>query len=347
VARLDSVGMTTASEKRPQRGRGILQRLYHSRLVPGWMRRAYLRLRRRLVELEAWWRDRLVARLGEAESFTDKVRYKMSRDRRRLVTTFADKVAAREYIAATVGPQFLTELYLAAHDPEALQPAALPREFVVKASHGSGAVVVVSDTARPDAELPYPPAGWPRVMLRPERLDWNRLRALAAEWLGRRYRTPEWAYLKIPPRLIAEELLLEGGCVPPDHRVFVFNGRARLIQVDQGRFVSQTQAVYTPDWERIDARFNRPQGPDVPRPRRLADMLSAAETLGRETDLVRVDFYSLDTRLVIGELTNYPWGGMASIGAEADRQLGSYWRLPRRYTRREIARLATTTALEP
>jgi TupA-like ATPgrasp len=203
----------------------------------------------------------------------------------------------------------------------------------VKATHLSGAVVVVSHTADPDVELPHPPAGWPRLLLRPERLDWRLLQGLAAEWLEARYSPAEWAYRKVPPRLLAEELPIEDGDVPPDHRVFVFHGRGRLIQVDMGRFVRHTQAFYTPQWERLEAQFGYPRGPDVPRPPRLVDMLEAAEALGRETDFVRVDFDSLGSRLVIGELTNYPMAGGPHLSpAHVNRLLGDWWTLPRRYS---------------
>lgn len=78
----------------------------------------------------------------------------------------------------------------------------------MKASHGSGDVVVVSATAGPEVQLPRPPAGWPQVMLRPEQLDWELLRGLAAEWLELRHSAAEWAYRHVPPRLVVEELLL-------------------------------------------------------------------------------------------------------------------------------------------
>ena len=342
--------MTTASDRQSAphttRGEGAARRLYHSRLTPEWFRQAYRRFRRRPV-VERRQDTRPVSAPPSPGGFGDKVRHKIANDRRPLLTTFADKVAVRDYVAATVGAEFLTELYLVSDDPQSLQPGALPREFAVKASHGSGAVVVVSDRAGPDTDLPCPPAGWPRVMIKPERLDWGRLRALASEWLELRYRATEWAYRDVPPRLLAEELLLEDGHVPPDHRVFVFHGRARLVQIDQGRFVDHTQVFYTPEWERLEAQFGRPRGQDAPRPPRLADMLDAAEALGHTTDFLRVDFYSLGTRLVVGELTNYPMGGSIGFTPEAvDRQLGSWWMLPRLYTHDEITRVARAMALE-
>jgi len=42
-------------------------------------------------------------------------------------------------------------------------------------------------------------------------------------------------------------------------------------------------------------------------------MIEIAELLSKEVDFVRVDLYDLGSRIVFGELTNYPDGGMAKF----------------------------------
>jgi hypothetical protein len=278
--------------------------------------------------------------MASLESFSDKLRYKMLADRRPLLTTFADKVAVRGYVEAKLGREFLTELYMVTDSPATLQPGALPREFVVKASHGSGGVALVTRAAAPDAGLPRPPVGWWSGMVTPERVDWELLREMCREWLVLRYGgLHEWAYRHVPPRLLCEEVLLDHGQVPFDYRFYVFHGHARLIQVDQERFVHHTRSFYTPQWQRLDVTTNRPPGDDLPKPLALAHMLSAAEALGTETDFVRVDLYAIGQRIVVGELTNYPGAGGARLfkPAEFDRQLGAWWTPPSRYTQRHLA----------
>ena len=41
----------------------------------------------------------------------------MLKDRRPLLTTFADKVAARAYVASVAGPEYLTACYAVLGDP--------------------------------------------------------------------------------------------------------------------------------------------------------------------------------------------------------------------------------------
>src|SRR5262245_31125534 len=118
------------------------------------MRRGVRRLSAAVLERRRNRRE--LAALGKPVTFQEKVRYKMLRDRRRLLTTFADKAAVREYVASRVGRDVLTTLYTVTDAPRTLT-SELPREFVVKPTHASGACVVVADFAPADNELPASP----------------------------------------------------------------------------------------------------------------------------------------------------------------------------------------------
>ena len=76
-------------------------------------RRSSVRWRERSVLVRALrlWRTR------NPRTFRDKVRYKMLRDHRALVVTFADKAAVRGYVAAVVGERYLPRVYAILDDP--------------------------------------------------------------------------------------------------------------------------------------------------------------------------------------------------------------------------------------
>ena len=195
-------------------------------------------------------------------------------------------------------------------DPRELDPASLPRNFVIKPAHSWGGVIVW-DGADPEGRLPPPGTKPAHTVVTPEGVDWARLRALSGEWLAMRFgRVPgaeEWAYWNVPPRLLVEELLLdEHGGLPRDYKVFVFHGRAHVVSVEYDRFGEHRRRAYTTDWEALPVRWKYGHAPVEPRPPRLERMLEIAEALGAETDFVRVDLYSLPDRVVVGELTNYP-----------------------------------------
>lgn len=298
------------------------------RSTPSAVRRAAAAVdyRRRLLDTRA------------PKTFTDKLHYKMLRDHRPLLTTFSDKVAVRDYVAGRLGTREpLPALHAVVDRANDLARDQLPREFVLKAAHASGGVVVVTEAADLTATLPDPRANWPHASVHPDRLDWDALRALGDEWLARSYGGGpyrEWGYVHVPPRLVVEELLrTPDGTIPDDYKLFVFHGRCRLVQVDVDRFGDHRQQFFLPDWTPLDVELYAPRA-DVPPPppRGLDEMLDVAARLGADTDFVRVDLYDLGGRVVFGELTSYVLGGRFSFRPPAfDAEVGSWWDPPRRY----------------
>lgn len=290
-----------------------------------------------------WWeRSRLVRgwRLWVARrprTFTEKVRYKMLRDRRPLLACFADKAAVREYVAASIGAQFLPVAYAVTADPRDLLTLDLPEAYVVKPTHGSGAAVVVSEAASADTTLPTDPGSWEYRHVRPEALDRRHLAWLAEGWTLQLYGqgpNREWAYGQVPRQIIVEELLTgPDGDIPDDLKFFVFHGTCHYIQLDSGRFGRRTQDFFGADWSHLPLSGGPPWAvPRPPRPAKLETMIALAERLGSDTDFVRVDLYDLGDRIVFGELTSYPAGGHSPFDPiRFDAEFGAHWRVPKRY----------------
>lgn len=59
---------------------------------------------------------------------------------------------------------------------------------------------------------------------------------------------------------------------------------------------------------------------NIPKPKRLEDMRKIAEKLSVGIDFMRVDFYSIDDQIYIGELTLCPRSGFIAFNPE-DRDL--------------------------
>ncbi len=295
------------------------------------MRTARLRERSRLVRL---WR---LVRTRRPRTFNEKVRYKMLRDHRPLLVTFADKAAVREHVAALGGADYLPEAYAVLDDPIELIDLELPASFVVKPTHGSGAVIVVSPAAPADARLPERDGSWVYCHVRPEAADRHRIAELAEEWLDQLYGqgpNKEWAYGPVPRRILVEErLVAPDHGIPDDYKLFVFHQQVRFIQLDTGRFGGRTQDFYTPDWRHLELSGGPAWSPTPqPRPERLEEMIALAETWSAGTDFVRVDLYHLPDRIVFGELTSYPAGGHSPFFPESfNLEFGRHWTVPRSY----------------
>ena len=272
------------------------------------------------------------------ETFTEKILWRMAYDRRPILTQFADKVAVRDYVADRVGEELLTHLHGVYSRPDQVDWAALPREYVCKASHGSGGVVLVWDGAIEGSMLPAN-AGrveWDRFVVRPGVSVPPRLTSLMERWLGLNFeygpgRLPEWAYRDIPPRVIFEELLAEAdGSIPRDFKFYVFDDVVQLVQIDTARFGNHVREFFRSDGTPVDMHGNL-HAPEsaTPLPDTLPRMIEIATELGGGMDFVRVDLYDLPDRIAFGELTTTPGGGAIALHPRSfDVEFGSYWTLP-------------------
>lgn len=276
-------------------------------------------------------------RTRNPQTFRDKVRYKMLRDHRQLVVTFADKAAVRDYVATVVGEQYLPRLYAFTRDPSDLLDVRLPDSYVVKPTHGSGAAIIVSDDAAAGNRLPSDHHDWTYQHVCPAAAEREDIIRIAQGWVAQLYGqgpNREWVYGQVPRGIIVEELLTEpGGGVPRDFKFFVFHGRCVYIEVDDGRFGRRTQDFFDRDWMHLPLSGGPPWADPTPeRPALLDEMMDLAEKLGAETDFVRVDLYCIDDRIVFGELTSFPAGGDSPFDPEHyNVEFGSHWTVPRRY----------------
>jgi hypothetical protein len=287
----------------------------------------------------AYWSRRRTWGTPGPVTFSQKLLYKMTQDRRPLLTTFADKVAVRDYVARLIGPEVLPECYATVWDPAELQKAALPDHFVVKPSHASGMIGIVGDQAVVESLGIEGPARYTtnRFAATRDVLDWQRLVAICRGWLTVRYADMEleWAYRDVPPRILAEELLLDQDRhIPLDFKFYVFHGHARFVEIHHDRFTDHSWSFVHPDWSPVDVPIDGKHVDPPPRPDSTDRMIEIAEELAQETDFVRVDLYDINGRVVFGELTSYPEGLYASevfTPESWDIEVGRYWTVPRRY----------------
>jgi hypothetical protein len=252
-------------------------------------------------------------RIFRPVTFNEKLLRRNLFDRRAKLTQLADKAAVRSYVEQRLGAEILPQLYCLTSRPDSIPFDELPNRFVVKPSHGSG---------------------WVHVMTDKSTLDQAALIERCSDWLKRSYykESRERIYKQIEPRIIVEEFIDDGsGGAPLDYKLFLFDGTVQLIEVHAGRFIDHRVGFYTPSWQKHDGRFTFDSiDGEVSRPAHLAEMITAAETLGRDLDFVRADFYDTGDRLYFGELTMLPGGGRGSCSVEFDRYLGGFWKVHER-----------------
>ena len=90
-----------------------------------------------------------------------------------------------------------------------------------------------------------------------------------------------------------------------DYRIFCFNGKAKLICIDVGKFTGYQRVFYTKDWVKQDFSLKYPLfDGELEKPKNLEEMIVIAEKLSSELDFVRVDLYSDGENCLVGEITN-------------------------------------------
>jgi hypothetical protein len=259
-----------------------------------------------------WWRKAhgVFPKIIQPVTFNENVLHRMIFERQKVFTQISDKVAVRSYVKERLGPKILPKLYYLTSHPENIPFDELPERFVVKPTHGSGWIQIVTDKSTLNREA---------------------LLQICTGWLSQNYykQTREWHYKNVEPRIIVEEFIDDGsGTAPNDYKLFVFGGTVEVIQVDVDRFIDHRQWFYTPSWEKLDVRYvcdDISGGVQRP-PAHLKEMIVAAEMLGRGWDFIRVDLYDTSDRLYFGELTLAPNRGLVSFRPnEFDRYLGTLW----------------------
>ena len=243
-------------------------------------------------------------------TFNDKVIYTMLRVEDPCLSTYNDKLRMRSLVAEQLGEEALPRLVR--QGATAAEFADLVGPLALKANHGSGWNIFVTEE-RPlsAAEL--------------ERADWWTTQNFGAT---RR----EWGYEDARPLLFAEELLSDP--LPVDYKFFTFNGETKAILVCFDRAVGLRRIFMTPAWRPLGG-MQEPAPEVLPeRPANLDTMLDWATTLAQGTDFLRVDFYDLDDRVLVGELTPYPLAGRQRFNPDSlDALFGAWWTAPPRSSR--------------
>lgn len=156
--------------------------------------------------------------LRHPRTFNEKICNRKLFNPAQRATTLADKLAVRKFVAERGYPEILNKLLLVTQRPEEIDFSRLPQSFVVKASHGSGWIILVRNKDEIVPEEIVDQCGlW--------------MNSVYGEW-GR-----ELHYRDIPPSILIEEFLIDMRYdVPLDYKFFVFHGKCHFIQMDYGRF---------------------------------------------------------------------------------------------------------------
>jgi len=180
---------------------------------------------------------------------TEKIHWLKLYDSTPLKGRLADKFLVREWVADTVGEEYLVPLLGVWDSPDEIDFASLPTSFVLKATHGSGWNILVPNKSALDEE-------WARGRLR--------------EWLGLRQAMKggfELHYEYCEQRIVCERFLRDGTGGLRDYKFMVFDGVVQFAFTVDRRAGLAMRGTYLPDWTRAPFEYTceAVRAPDVPR----------------------------------------------------------------------------------
>lgn len=255
--------------------------------------------------------------LKEPRTFNEKLQWLKLYDRKPEYSIYVDKYAVRSFIAETIGEEYLIPLIGVYNCVEDIDWDSLPKKFVLKCTHGSGANIICTDKDKFDIEKAK------KKLKKWMNKNWY--------WYGR-----EWPYKDVVPRIIiiCEQYLTDSGDVPDDYKVdykvLCFNGKAKLIEVHIDRYGDHRQDFYDTNWNKTKISQDPPKSDLVySKPDKLEEMIILSEKLAAEMIHVRIDWYIIKDKLYFGEITFFDGSGFVPFeDYNDDLLLGSWIKLP-------------------
>lgn len=268
---------------------------------------------------------------GTTRDFSWKTRWRERNDRNPMFVVVQDKYRAKEF-AKQRGVR-AAELLFVTENPETIPFDALPDNCFIKANHGCKWNILCKDRVFyyfSDGEDLIGRKNFSQHILSREQVI-----AYCREWLGTRYSKREWAYQKIEPKIMVEELLNQkGGGELIDYRFFTFRGVVKAVYVDSATYSVTHQKIFVDaNWKQFPIRNLKAEVPQTlpEKPETFDEMIRVAETLARDFDFIRVDLFDTTRGVTLGEMSLYHNGGL-SVQPTPDQDfnlwLGNQWVLP-------------------
>lgn len=266
-----------------------------------------------LASLRYYARFNKPLRLNNPKTLNEKILYLSLKTDTTLWTKCADKYEVRDYVKECGLEDILIPLIGVWNHATDIHFDKLPNEFVLKATHGSGDILVVTDKSK---------------------VNWPKVRNMFKKDLSQRYGAIESGhhYMRIVPKIIAEKLIqndpetarISSSII--DYKMWCFNGKVHYIWACANRNDSTTEVMtYDTDWHAhpeysiFDHDYRH--GKLLPRPKNLEKMIEVAEKLSKPFPCVRTDLYNIDGKIYFGELTFTSYGGLQNFYTDEFQKL--------------------------
>nr|WP_319512548.1 ATP-grasp fold amidoligase family protein [uncultured Draconibacterium sp.] len=258
--------------------------------------------------------------LKNPDSFTEKMQWLKLYDKNPLYPICADKYKVRDFVKERIGEDFLIPLLYATDQPKNIPFEKLPAEYIIKTNHTSGYNMIYNN-------------GKISFFGKDYKFDKTQIISTLSRWLNKNvfYQNREWEYKDIPPKILIEELLHDesNNDLLNDYKIHCFNGKPCYIQTIFDRNEGVKENWFDTDWKPVDLYYFSANKKQIEKPGNLSELLNVAEKLAKDFNYVRVDLYSINKKILFGELTFHPYSGLMKFQPqEWDKKLGDLLKLP-------------------
>lgn len=250
--------------------------------------------------------------LKAPKSFQEKLMWLKLYDRKPIYKKMVDKYQAKEFIKTKVGQEYVIPTLALWNDVDKISLENLPQKFIIKGTADSGTFYICKDK---------------------NNCNLNDIKCNLKEKSHKNYylNYREWPYKGLQQSFIVEPLL-EDINYPylRDFKFYCFNGEPKIFYItsDKGlKEMSVKQDFFDIHGNHLDIQdVTYPNNPKIPKlPENLDLMVDLARKLSENTYHLRVDFYEINGKVYVGEMTFYEGAGFCKFIPEKYNNILGEW----------------------
>lgn len=254
--------------------------------------------------------------LDEPKSFNEKIMWLKLYYQDPLITKCCDKYAVKDYVTEKIGEEYIVPTIAVWDNPDDIDFDKLPEQFVLKVNWSSGYNIICKDKSKLDPEATKRQL---KKWMQPDRNAY--------------YQLFNWGFKHMKPTVYAEEYIEQVDGQVYDYKFFVFNGEVKsmFIATDRHKGFDLTYDWFDRDFNHMPFTYGgvMTAEPMPEKPIMYEKMVELAEKLAAPFPFVRIDFYEIEGKIMLGEMTFYSGGGILPFDpVEWDYILGSWIKLP-------------------
>ena len=247
------------------------------------------------------------------KTYNEKLQWIKLYDRNPLYTIMVDKYMVKKYVSDQIGERYVIPILGVWDNVDDIEWNRLPSQFVIKANHDCGGMVICKDKSKLDIEEA-------RIRLK---------KALNNNYY---YESREWPYKNVKPLVFAEKYMEDEYGELRDYKFFCFDGEVKALMVGSQRFKGGEvkQDYFDSDYNHLPFTKGHPNAEMIPqKPKGFEEMKRLAVNLSKGIPEVRVDFYDVNGHVYFGEYTFFHDGGMVQFNPiDWDYKFGEWIKLP-------------------